>query len=205
MRKKSLFQILGEFLSTEKQPSCGESWCVCVRGCVCEDDDCQWKMWCDLSVCLCWYAESCCIKLSQGCLDSDGEDSIAMRHILSISPLLLSIFHCCSLVDTSVCPLIHCSTAVHSFLLSCPSFHLSFFHFWSLSFILSLLLASFLFCLLVAAQWLPHCKKVLGSNPPFGQGLSVWSLHVFSVSAWVLSEYFSFLLQSKNMQLAGLA
>lgn len=31
----------------------------------------------DVSVCLCWYAESCCIKLSRGCSDCDGEGIIA--------------------------------------------------------------------------------------------------------------------------------
>lgn len=33
----------------------------------------------DVSACFCWYAESCCIKLSQGCLDGDGEDFTATR------------------------------------------------------------------------------------------------------------------------------
>ncbi len=33
-----------------------------------------------------------------------------------------------------------------------------------------------------------------------GRGLSVWSLHVLPVSAWVLSGYSSFLPQSKDMQ-----
>ena len=46
-------------------------------------------------------------------------------------------------------------------------------------------------------QWLallPHSKKVLGLN--LSQDVSVWSLHVLPVSAWV---YSSFLSQSKNM------
>ena len=38
---------------------------------------------------------------------------------------------------------------------------------------------------------------VPGSNP--GWGLSVWSLHVLPVYAWVLSGYFGFLPPSKNM------
>lgn len=37
---------------------------------------------------------------------------------------------------------------------------------------------------------LPHNKKVLGSNPQIGQGLSVWTLYVFLCS---------FLQQSKDM------
>ena len=45
------------------------------------------------------------------------------------------------------------------------------------------------------AQWLallPHSKKVLGSFPP-SPGLSVWSLHVLPVFAWVSSGYSGFL------------
>uniref|UniRef100_A0A0E9RIZ0 Uncharacterized protein n=1 Tax=Anguilla anguilla TaxID=7936 RepID=A0A0E9RIZ0_ANGAN len=33
-----------------------------------------------------------------------------------------------------------------------------------------------------------------------GQGLSVWSWHIHSVSAWVSSGHFSFFLQSKDTQ-----
>ena len=43
----------------------------------------------------------------------------------------------------------------------------------------------------------PHSKRVSGSNPSLG--LSVWSLHVLPVYAWVLSGYSSFLPPSKNM------
>lgn len=38
------------------------------------------------------------------------------------------------------------------------------------------------------------------SGSYFTQGLSVWSLHIFSASAWVLFGYSSFLPQSKEMQ-----
>ncbi len=51
-------------------------------------------------------------------------------------------------------------------------------------------------------QWLalsPHSKKVVGSNPGC-PGLSVWSLHVLPVSAWVLSGCSGFLPPSKDMQ-----
>ena len=44
---------------------------------------------------------------------------------------------------------------------------------------------------------LPHSKKVAGLN--HGRGLSVWSLHVLPVLAWVSSGYSGFLPQSKNM------
>ena len=44
---------------------------------------------------------------------------------------------------------------------------------------------------------LPHNKRVPGSIP--GWGLSVWSLHVLPVYAWVLSGYSGFLPPSKNM------
>merc|ERR1712035_100792 len=37
------------------------------------------------------------------------------------------------------------------------------------------------------------------SSSRWGQGLSVWSLHVLLVSAWVLSGYSGFLPQSKDM------
>ena len=50
------------------------------------------------------------------------------------------------------------------------------------------------------AWWLallPHSKKVPGSNP--SRGLSVWSLHVLPVLAWVSSGYSGFLPQSKDM------
>jgi len=43
----------------------------------------------------------------------------------------------------------------------------------------------------------PHNERVPGSTP--GWGLSVWSLHVLPVYAWVLSRYSSFLPPSKNM------
>merc|ERR1712035_185044 len=49
-------------------------------------------------------------------------------------------------------------------------------------------------------QWLalpPHSKKVAGSILTWG--LSVWSLHVLPVPAWVLSGYSGFLPQSKDM------
>ena len=48
---------------------------------------------------------------------------------------------------------------------------------------------------------LPHSKKVAGSRPPWSWvwDLSVWSLHVLPVSAWVFSGYSGFLPQSKNM------
>ena len=45
------------------------------------------------------------------------------------------------------------------------------------------------------AQWLalsPHSKKALGSNPGrsrSSQVLSVWSLHVLPVPAWVYSGF----------------
>merc|ERR1712035_33517 len=39
-----------------------------------------------------------------------------------------------------------------------------------------------------------------GFESPSWQGLSVWSLHVLLVSAWVLSGYSGFLPQSKDMQ-----
>jgi len=43
----------------------------------------------------------------------------------------------------------------------------------------------------------PHSERVPGSTPSWG--LSVWSLHVLPVYAWVLSEYSGFLPLSKNM------
>ena len=43
----------------------------------------------------------------------------------------------------------------------------------------------------------PHSKRVPGST--LGWGLSVWSLHVLPVYAWVLSGYSGFLPPSKNM------
>ena len=49
-------------------------------------------------------------------------------------------------------------------------------------------------------QWLallPHSKKVLGLN--LSQDVSVWSLHVLPVSAWVYSMYSGFLPHPKNM------
>ena len=47
----------------------------------------------------------------------------------------------------------------------------------------------------------PHSKEVLSpGNLWLGQGLSVWSLHVLLVSAWVLFGYSGFLSQSKDMQ-----
>jgi len=42
-----------------------------------------------------------------------------------------------------------------------------------------------------------HSKRVPGSTA--GWGLSVWSLHVLPVYAWVLSGYSGFLPLSKNM------
>ena len=55
---------------------------------------------------------------------------------------------------------------------------------------------------LCVARWLsPHSKKVLGLNP--SQDVSVWSLHVLHVSAWVYSGYSGFLPQSKNMPTGG--
>jgi len=50
------------------------------------------------------------------------------------------------------------------------------------------------------ARWLapsPHSERVPGSTPTWG--LSVWSLHVLPVYAWVLSRYSGFLPLSKNM------
>ena len=44
---------------------------------------------------------------------------------------------------------------------------------------------------------LPHSKRVPGLTP--GWGLSVWSLYVLPVYAWVLSGYSGFLPLSKNM------
>ena len=44
---------------------------------------------------------------------------------------------------------------------------------------------------------MPHSERILGSIPTWG--LSVWSLHVFPVYAWVLSGYSGFLLPYKNM------
>ena len=44
---------------------------------------------------------------------------------------------------------------------------------------------------------LPHNERVPGSTP--GWGLSVWSLHVLPVYAWVLSGFSGFLPPSKNM------
>lgn len=41
---------------------------------------------------------------------------------------------------------------------------------------------------------MPDNKKVLGLNPPAGWGLSVWILHVVSMSAWVLAGYSLWLL-----------
>ena len=50
----------------------------------------------------------------------------------------------------------------------------------------------------------PHSKKVTGSIPRSGMvGLSVWSLHVLPVHAWVLSGYSGFLPQTKNMPTLG--
>ena len=43
----------------------------------------------------------------------------------------------------------------------------------------------------------PHSERVPGSIPIWG--LSVWSLHVLPVYAWVLSGYSVFLPLSKNM------
>ena len=43
----------------------------------------------------------------------------------------------------------------------------------------------------------PHSKRVPGST--LGWGLSLWSLHVLPVYAWVLSGYSGFLPPSKNM------
>ena len=43
----------------------------------------------------------------------------------------------------------------------------------------------------------PHSERVPGSTP--GWGLTVWSLHVLPVYAWVLSGYSGFLPPSKNM------
>ena len=48
---------------------------------------------------------------------------------------------------------------------------------------------------LIAAS--PHSRRVPGSTPWWG--LTVWSLHVLPVYAWVLSGYSSFLPLSKNM------
>jgi len=51
-----------------------------------------------------------------------------------------------------------------------------------------------------ALWWLPpssHSERVPGSTP--GWSLSVWSLHVLPVYAWVLSGYSGFLPPSKNM------
>ena len=45
----------------------------------------------------------------------------------------------------------------------------------------------------------PHSKRVPGSIPTWG--LSVWSLHVLPVYAWVLSRYSSYLPPSKNMHI----
>uniref|UniRef100_A0A668VAL6 Adhesion G protein-coupled receptor E8 n=1 Tax=Oreochromis aureus TaxID=47969 RepID=A0A668VAL6_OREAU len=49
-----------------------------------------------------------------------------------------------------------------------------------------------------------HSKKVLSSIPLSGRGLSVWSLHVLPVFAWVLSGYSGFLSPSKDMHLVGI-
>ena len=43
----------------------------------------------------------------------------------------------------------------------------------------------------------PHSKRFLGWNP--GLGLSVWSLHVLPVYAWVLTGFFGFLPPPKNI------
>ena len=43
----------------------------------------------------------------------------------------------------------------------------------------------------------PQSERVPGSTPDWG--LSVWSLHVLPVYAWVLSGYSGFLPPSKNM------
>ena len=53
---------------------------------------------------------------------------------------------------------------------------------------------------------LPHSKKVAGSRPPWSWvwDLSVWSLHVLPVSAWVLSGFSGFLPQSKNMHVRSI-
>ena len=53
-------------------------------------------------------------------------------------------------------------------------------------------------CLCTVAWW-PHSKKVPGLNP--GRGLSVWSLYVLPVLAWVFSWYSGFLPQSKDMHI----
>ena len=44
---------------------------------------------------------------------------------------------------------------------------------------------------------LPHSKRVPGSNP--GWGLSVWSLYVLPMYAWVLTGYSGFLPPPQNM------
>lgn len=47
-------------------------------------------------------------------------------------------------------------------------------------------------------------KKDPGSNPQLAKCLSVCSLHVLPVAAWVLSGYSGFLPSSKDMQLGQL-
>lgn len=45
----------------------------------------------------------------------------------------------------------------------------------------------------------PHSKKVLGLTGPTGLSLSVWSVHVFPLSAWMLSGlHLSFLPHTKD-------
>ena len=44
---------------------------------------------------------------------------------------------------------------------------------------------------------MPYSKRVPGLNP--GCGLSVWTLHVLPVYAWVLSGFSGFLPHPKNM------
>lgn len=46
---------------------------------------------------------------------------------------------------------------------------------------------------------MPDNKKVLGLNPPAGWGLSVWILHVVSMSAWVLAGYSDFSPHTKDV------
>ena len=54
----------------------------------------------------------------------------------------------------------------------------------------------------MVAQWLallPHSARELGFNSGL-ESLSVWSLHVLPVSAWVSSGCSGFLPQSKDVQ-----
>lgn len=58
--------------------------------------------------------------------------------------------------------------------------------------------------LVKVVQWLalwPHSDKVAGSIP--GLKASLWSVHVLSVSAWLLSGFSRFLPQSKNMHVGN--